>query len=260
MSSPVLSFPAANRQQWQDIVVNALEGASAESLHRTDEDGLDIAALYQVEPTVDTKSGQVPVHRLTANPAQRLAYGWRVCQPVDGGGEAGEVNGKILDELSDGATGVYLSLGPVSAPDLEQMLHDVILGAADIIIDAGPDIGNVMAAFETLSHAHDKTLSEIGLDLAIDPFAPQSDVSLLDDGLRVLCRDDERQIPNGVFRLNGWQWHNQGMSQVQEIGYLLAATTQIFRSGMAAGLSAAAAAVARDERGRAADGDGSMPA
>ena len=123
MSSPVLSFPAASRRQWQDIVAKALKGVSAESLNRTDEDGLDIAALYQVEPTADTKSGQVPVHRLTANPAQRVAYGWRVCQPVDGGGRADEVNDKILDELTGGATGVYLSLGPVSAPDLEQMLH-----------------------------------------------------------------------------------------------------------------------------------------
>ena len=60
MSSPVLSFPAADRQQWQDIVAKALNGASAESLNRTDEDGLDIAALYQVEPTAVTKSGQVP--------------------------------------------------------------------------------------------------------------------------------------------------------------------------------------------------------
>ena len=239
MSSPVLSFPAADRQQWQDIVAKALKGASADSLHRTDEDGLDIAALYQVEPLADTSSGQVPVHRLTANPAQRLAYGWRVCQPVDGGGKADEVNGKILDELSGGATGVYLSLGPVSAPDLEQMLHNVVLGAADIMIDAGPHIGNVMAAFETLSHGQDKPLSDIGLDLAIDPFAPQSDASLLEDGLGVLRRTDARQIPHGVFRLNGWQWHNQGMSQVQELGYLLATTTQIFRSGMAAGLSAA---------------------
>ncbi len=239
MSSPVLSFPAADRQQWQDIVAKALNGTSAESLHRTDEDGLDIAALYQVEPRTDCSFGQVPVYRLTANPAQRLAYGWRVCQPVDGDGKADEVNDKILDELAGGATGVYLSLGPVSASDLKQMAHDVVLGAADIMIDAGLHVGSVLGAFEKLSHACDKTLSDIGLDLAIDPFAPQSDVSLLNDGLCVLCRTDERQIPHGVFQLNGWQWHNQGMSQVQELGYLLAATTQIFRSGMAAGLSAA---------------------
>ena len=239
MSSPVLSFPAAERQKWEDIVAKALKGASPDSLHRTDEDGLEIAALYQVDPIADKSSGQVPVHRLTANPAQRVAYGWRVCQPVDGGGKADEVNAKILEELNGGATGVYLSLGPVPAHDLEQMLHDVVLGAADIMIDAGLHIGNVVAAFETLSHGNNKTLSDIGLDLAIDPFAPQSDASLLEDGLSVLCRTDESKIPHGVFRLNGWQWHNRGMSQVQELAYLLAATTQIFRSGMAAGLSAA---------------------
>ena len=68
------------------------------------------------------------------------------------------------------------------------------------MIDAGPHIANVMAAFETLSQGQNKTLSDIHLDLAIDPFAPQSDVSLLKDGLGVLCRTDEHQ-PHGVFRL-----------------------------------------------------------
>ena len=239
MSSSVLTFPAADRQQWQSIVSKALKGASADSLHRTDEDGLDIAALYQIEQASDTSSGQVPVHRLTANPGQRLAYGWRVCQPVDCVGKVDDLNGKILDELTGGATGVYLSLGPVSAPDLKQILHDVVLGAADIMIDAGPHVNNVMTAFEALSHGQNKTLSDISLDLAIDPFGPHSDKSLLENALSVLCRTDKREIPNGVFRLNGWQWHNQGMSQVQELAYLLAAATQIFRSGMEVGLSAA---------------------
>ena len=64
---------------------------------------------------------------------------------------------------------------------------------------------------------------------------------------------DASQIPQGVFRLNGWQWHNQGMSQVQELGYLLAATTQIFRSGMAAFVSGADRALNRDEHALPAD-------
>ena len=167
MSSPVLSFPAADRQQWQDLVTKALKGATPDSLQRTDEDGLDIAALYQVVPMTEPASGQVPIYRLTANPAQRLAAGWRVCQPVDGDGKADNVNRRILDELGGGATGVYLSLGPVSVPDLEQMLHDVVLGAADMIIDAGPHIGDVIAAFDTISRGQHKTLSEIVLDLSL---------------------------------------------------------------------------------------------
>jgi methylmalonyl-CoA mutase len=48
----------------------------------------------------------------------------------------------------------------------------------------------------------------------------------------------DADITDGVFRLNGWQWHNHGLSQVQELAYLLAAATQIFRSGTEAGLPA----------------------
>ena len=232
MSSPVLSFPAADCRQWQDTVTRALKGASPDSLHRTDEDGLDIAVLYQVAPTTESEAGQVPVYRLTANPAQRLAHGWRVCQPVDGDEKADNVNRRILNEFDGGATGVYLFLGPVSAPNLEQVLNNVVLGAADIMIDAGSHIGDVITAFELVSRTQNKTLSDIALDLAIDPFAPQSDVALLEDGLRVLGRGDKSQIPQGVFRLNGWRWHNQGMSQVQELAYLLTTATEIFRSGM----------------------------
>ena len=117
--------------------------------------------------------------RLPVDRQSSPAFGrWlAVCQPVDGNGKADNVNRRILDELGGGATGVYLSLGPVSVPDLEQMLHDVVLGAADMIIDAGPHIGDVIAAFDTISLGQHKTLSEIALDLAIDPFAPQSDVA-----------------------------------------------------------------------------------
>ena len=43
MSSPVLSFPLADQQQWQDLVTKALKGVAPDSLHHLDEDGLDIA-------------------------------------------------------------------------------------------------------------------------------------------------------------------------------------------------------------------------
>ena len=55
-----------------------------------------------------------------------------------------------------------------------------------------------------------------------------------------LLRDcDKAKVPDRIFQLNGWRWHNQGMSQVQELAYLLAGATEIFRSGLEAGLSAA---------------------
>ena len=242
MSSPVLSFPLADQQQWQDLVTKALKGVAPDSLHHLDEDGLDIAALYQIDAVSPAASDQVPVHRLTAHPAQRLAYGWRVCQPVETDAAPETVNAAILDELAGGATGIYLNLGSAAATQLEQMLHDVVLGAADIVLDAGPHVGDALAVFAKMARGQGKNLSDISLDLAIDPFAPQADAALLAEGLQimggVIGGAGDADITDGVFRLNGWQWHNHGLSQVQELAYLLAAATQIFRSGTAAGLSA----------------------
>lgn len=242
MSSPVLSFPLADQQQWQDLVTKALKGVAPDSLHHLDEDGLDIAALYQIDAVSPAASDQVPVHRLTAHPAQRLAYGWRVCQPVETDAAPETVNAAILDELAGGAMGIYLNLGSAAATQLEQMLHDVVLGAADIVLDAGPHVGDALAVFAKMARGQGKNLSDISLDLAIDPFAPQADAALLAEGLHlmggVMGGAGDADITDGVFRLNGWQWHNHGLSQVQELAYLLAAATQIFRSGTEAGLPA----------------------
>ena len=238
MSSPVLSFPLADQQQWQDLVTKALKGVAPDSLHHLDEDGLDIAALYQIDAVSPAASDQVPVHRLTAHPAQRLAYGWRVCQPVETDAAPETVNAAILDELAGGATGIYLNLGSAAATQLEQMLHDVVLGAADIVLDAGPHVGDALAVFAKMARGQGKNLSDISLDLAIDPFAPQADAALLAEGLHLMGGAGDADITDGVFRLNGWQWHNHGLSQVQELAYLLAAATQIFRSGTEAGLPA----------------------
>ena len=242
MSSPVLSFPLAGQQQWQDLVTKALKGVAPDSLHHLDEDGLDIATLYQIKAVSPAASDQVPVHRLTAHPAQRLAYGWRVCQPVEADAAPETVNAAILDELTAGATGIDPHLGSGAATQLEQMLHDVVLGAADIVLDAGPHVGDALAAFAKMARGQGKNLSDISLDLAIDPFAPQADAALLAEGLQimggVIGGAGDADITDGVFRLNGWQWHNHGLSQVQELAYLLAAATQIFRSGTAAGLPA----------------------
>jgi methylmalonyl-CoA mutase len=237
MSSPVISFPLADQQQWQDLVTKALKGVAPDSLHHLDEDGLDIAALYQIEAVSPAASDQVPAHRLTAHPAQRLAYGWQVCQPVETDAAPEAVNAVILDELAGGATGIYLNFGSAAATQLEQILHDVVLGAADIVLDAGPHVGNVLAAFKKMALVQGKNLSNISLDLAIDPFAPQADAALLAEGMQLMGTGDA-DMTEGVFRLNGWQWHNRGLSQVQELAYLLAAATQIFRSGTEAGLPA----------------------
>jgi methylmalonyl-CoA mutase len=44
---------------------------------------------------------------------------------------------------------------------------------------------------------------------------------------------DAGDVPPDMFRAQGWQWHNQGMTAVQELAYILASLTEILRQGMA---------------------------
>jgi methylmalonyl-CoA mutase N-terminal domain/subunit len=42
---------------------------------------------------------------------------------------------------------------------------------------------------------------------------------------------DAGDLPPDMFRAQGWQWHNQGMTAVQELAYILASLTEILRQG-----------------------------
>lgn len=242
MSSPVLPFPAADQRQWLQSVVKTLQNASPESLNHVDEDGLTVAALYQIDPLLETAeqaSGLAPITRLTAEPAQRLAHGWKVHQPVDATVGAALANKHLLEELESGVSGISLMVDSTSAIELERILQSVVIGATDLILDAGNDVINVVTEFKRYANQEKKHISDFRLDLAIDPFAPHADSSLLNDSLILLKKSNADDMPDGVFRLNGWRWHNQGISNVQELAYLLAAATQVFRTGMALGLTAA---------------------
>ena len=67
----------------------------------------------------------------------------------------------------------------------------------------------------------------------IDPFAPDAEPSLLDDGLEYLAQANAADIPFGLFRTSGWAWHNCGMTAVQELAWVLASLVEIMRGGMA---------------------------
>ena len=239
MSSPVICFPAADRQQWQDLVRKVLQGKTLDSLNRIDEDGLEIAVLYQVEKNEALSSDSVPIHRLPVNSAHRLEYGWQICQPIYTETEPETVNKNILEELEGGSSAIYLTINSLTERKLEFILSNVFLEAVDIVLDAGTDVCDVLPAFERIAQCQDRSLSELGLNLGIDPFAPNSETALLSYGVDLLRDCDKAKVPDRIFQLNGWRWHNQGMSQVQELAYLLAGATEIFRSGLEAGLSAA---------------------
>ncbi len=243
MSSVQNKFPSIDRDQWCSRVTAALKNKNLESLDRVDEDGLEIKALYDIQVHETANAGKNIVNacaitRLPVNPEAHLAHGWDICQPVSADGPAEETNRLILDELSDGVGTIRLEqMQTVNlASNLPIMMRDVLLPAVGINLDSGNDVMAHLADFSNFAKTQNRCLSDLRFSANIDPFAPDATLSLLDDGLEYLAQTNAGDTPSGLFRTNGWVWHNRGMTTVQELAWVLASLVEIMRGGMTRGL------------------------
>lgn len=239
MSSFESKFGAADRSQWLALVTAALKNVPADQLCRRDEDDLEINALYDIQPdAMDAIAASAS--RLPMDPAAYLAYGWDICQPVTATARPQHVNRLILDELENGAGSIWLHDIPDDlAQALPEMMQGIMLKAAGIYLDAGNGVMAHMAAFSAFCKTQDTALSALRFGANIDPFGPAMDPCLLERGVAYFNTASPEDRPAGLFRPNGWHWHNRGMTTVQELAYLLASLTQILRRGAAAGLDLA---------------------
>ena len=235
MSSTQSKFPSASREDWHTLVSAALKGGDPHSLDRLDEDGLAIKALYDIASHEAASPHDCAITRLPVNPAKHIAHGWDICQPVMANGSAKATNRLILDELQDGVGTIWLQ--GLQAPDLAShlatMMQDVVLAAAGIHLDAGNDAMAQIAAFADFAKKADTNLAGLHFHANVDPFAPAADVDLMANALAYFMSADSGDVPPDMFRAQGWQWHNQGMTAVQELAYILASLTEILRQGMA---------------------------
>ena len=238
MSSTENNFPSIDRNQWRSMVASAIGDADPQSLDRLDEDGLEIKTLYSIKSGDQQSDTLIPITRLPVDPLAYIAYGWDVCQPVNAAGPAEETNRLILDELGDGIGSIWLedfSTGNL-ATSLPVMMQDIVLSAAGVNLDAGDDTMLQLVGFSDFARTQGKRLSELKFFANLDPFSPDAAVSLLDDGLNYVATANGDDVPLGLFRTNGWGWHNCGMTAVQELAYVLASLTEIMRQGMVNGL------------------------
>ena len=243
MSSVQNKFPSIDRDQWLAMVTSAMKNKNSKSLDRVDEDGLEIKALYEIQgheiaATDKNAFTTCAITRLPVNPETHLAHGWDICQPICAAGPAEETNRLILDELNDGVGTIWLEQMPTAnlASNLQVMMRDVLLPAVGINLDSGNDVMAHLGGFSTFANTQQKSLSDLRLWANIDPFAPDAELSLLDDGLEYLAQANAADIPFGLFRTSGWAWHNCGMTAVQELAWVLASLVEIMRGGMARGL------------------------
>ncbi|MDC1383158.1 methylmalonyl-CoA mutase family protein [Candidatus Puniceispirillum sp.] len=234
MSSTENNFPSIDRNQWESLVASTLKDDDPQSLNRLDEDGLEIEALYSIKSLDQRSDTSFPITRLPVDPMAHMAHGWDICQPVNAAGPAEETNRLILDELGDGVGSIWLEDLPTGdlATNLPVMMQDIILSAAGVNLDAGDNTMLHLAGFSDFAKSRGQRLSELRVFANLDPFSPDAALSFLDHGLNYLATADGEDIPLGLFRANGWGWHNRGMTAVQELAYVLASLTEIMRQGM----------------------------
>jgi methylmalonyl-CoA mutase len=229
MSSDESVFGATSHADWAEMVTKLLGGAPPESLNRIDEDGLAVSALYEIDLTVGTEARPAP--QLPQAPADRVRYGWDICQPIFLANlqqtTLTAANSSILNALETGASSLWLSSDDDITAVLPTLFDQVLLPAISVIITAPAAAGDVLESLQTL--AGDEAVSLHLTHSPVCPSAIATGLSLVDQlGLR------------GLFMADGWALHNQGHTNIAELAAVLAGVTSVLRAGHVAGHDLAA--------------------
>ncbi len=208
-------FGAADMAHWTDMARRILNGAEPDSLNRTDEDGLVTSALYPVD------ADRVSPPLLPADPARRLVSGWHVCQPMPGNATSTH----CLDALESGATALVLHTAKAGA--LAAQLDGVMLPAIAIGLDGDAASAGHYRALLALAEGRGEDAALLDIDLGLDP------LHACEAGLALHA---EAPSAHRLFRVDGWSWHNRGLTPAQELGLVTAGLAAMLRSAENAGV------------------------
>jgi methylmalonyl-CoA mutase len=228
--------------------VEDLPAGAEELLSTTTPDGLRIRPLDTRKDEVAESGlpGAFPFVR-GADPDRDVALGWRVTERFgDDDTPAADVNNALLEALSNGASGLWLSLGAgLSADDLPAVLDGVYLDLIPVTLDAGTDgiaaaralldaRANAVAAPESAEPTA-ATITSLGLSPLTAAFSGRPSV----DGAEATALAVD--VPAGVraFRVDGTDFATAGADNGLEIALIVAAAVTHLRDLTAAGASAA---------------------
>ena len=197
-----------------------------EKLTRITLDGIEVAPLGTPELVAGVPEvglpGQAPYTRGTA--LTRPEEGWDVRAHLADPDAERSARDAITD-LENGVTSLWLSLGPggISVADLSDVLGDVLLDLAPVVLDCPADpVGAARALVETLDRK--------GVDLAVgtslggDPLSGVMRGHADVDAEPVVLQLAELAREHGVLALtvDGTSVHDLGATDAQELGYTLA--------------------------------------
>lgn len=231
MSSVDNCFPPASRDDWVNAVEKMLRNASTDSLLRYDEDGLIVDALYDSGSAQLAGDMATSVRRLSHDPAQRVAFGWDVRQPLHINGDVKAINQCIIDDVEQGATSLWLRADKDAQIDFGGLFDGIMLPAVGVHLDSGASTYQLVDRF--IAHI-DGDISKADLHAGLDPFVAEGDADsdvILAAGF-ALANRAAKQIPTSIFAVNGWHWHNKGVTTVNELAIILSSVADIMRRAM----------------------------
>ncbi|MBD0691671.1 methylmalonyl-CoA mutase family protein [Streptomyces sp. CBMA123] len=247
-------FPAAHREQWQQLVEGVLrksgaqpeDGAAAEQALTTAlPDGLRARPLYTAENTsAEPGYPGFPPFVRGGRPQGSAVAGWDVRQR-HADPDRRRANEAVLADLEHGVTSLWLELGgeglPVTA--LPEALAGVYLDLASVALDAGPEFTAAAEQLFTLYAERAVSPDAAAGNLGADPLglqartgsAAETDV-LLTEAAALAARCATAYPNVRALTVDALPYHEAGASPAQELGCALATGVAYLRALTAAGL------------------------
>ncbi|MFH8383977.1 methylmalonyl-CoA mutase subunit beta [Kitasatospora sp. NPDC018058] len=252
-------FPAAHREQWQQLVEGVLrksgaqpeDGAAAEqALGTALQDGLRARPLYTAEDSsAEPGYPGFPPFVRGGRPQGSAIAGWDVRQR-HADPDRRRTNEAVLADLENGVGSLWLELGgaglPVSA--LPEALTGVYLDLAAVALDAGPEFADAAEQLFKLYEDREVSPASAAGNLGADPLglqartgdAARTDALLAEaTALAAGCAADYPNVR--ALTVDALPYHEAGASPAQELGCSLATGVAYLRALTAAGLSVDAA-------------------
>lgn len=204
-------FPVATREQWEALAAGVEPSVTY--------DGIVRSLLYTAE---DVPSEPARLFR----PAAHWDVRARHLSPDPAA---------VLDDLDHGVTSLWLAGLPADA--LPELLRDVYLDLAPVILDAGADFAAAAEVF--------LGLGEVRGNLGADPLgwlARTGSALGIDDAVRLTVRAAEDFPQLRAIVVDALPYHEAGGSDAQELGCSIATGVAYLRALVDAGLDVAAAA------------------
>lgn len=244
-SGPDILFlmnPLPTPGDWKQRVQSELgEGASFDEalLTRTLE-GITLEPLYTGSPASSAGQGAMP-----------RGGGWAVAPRVAHPAPR-EANGRALEHLEGGASGIEIDLGSVvlaDAEDARRLLDGVLLDALPIAFTSHADALPLAALLRACVEERGVDLAAVELHLGMDPFATLvRDGALpgdLDDArgdlLRLALEGRGAQARSRAAVADGSTWHRLGADAAVELGLTAASFVEGLRWLEEGGLDVASA-------------------